>query len=63
MDNRWPQAQTQFVQQLLIYSVNHPTNMPASVPIMQQLHPQPPPQTWQPQYQTVFVPDQQQLQQ
>ena len=29
MDNWWPQTQAQFVQQRLIYSVNHPTNMPA----------------------------------
>ena len=46
MDNWWPQAQVHFVQQWLIYSVNHPTNMPANIPIMQQLQPQPLSQAW-----------------
>ena len=63
MDNRWPQTQVQFVQQWVIYSMNHPASIPGNIPIMQQPQVQPPWQTWpnQPQYQTVFVPDQQQL--
>ena len=78
MDNRWPphQAQAQFVQQRVIYSVNQ---YPGQIPVMQQpqvVPAQQQPQTWpQQQYQMtvmpsgqqtpgpgVFVPDQQHLQ-